>query len=299
MPSSSSDTGSHYRGRFAPSPTGPLHFGSLVSAVISYLDARSHKGKWLLRIEDIDPPREVVGAADTILRQLEAHGLQWDEPVLYQSQRYQAYAAALALLREQALLYPCSCSRQQLREQGGIHTLQCQRSDACLLDEHALRVRVPPGTTIQYVDRLQGPQREDIAKTAGDFVLKRKDGLYAYQLAVVVDDEFQQITHIVRGSDLLSSTPRQMYLQQQLGSRHPEYAHHPVVLNDSRQKLSKQNLAPAVGGGSPSANLQAVFSWLNIALPNELQGASCETLLAWAGENWRLASLRGVADKLQ
>jgi glutamyl-Q tRNA(Asp) synthetase len=233
---------SGYRGRFAPSPTGPLHLGSLVAALGSYLDAKAHGGEWLVRIEDIDTPRVVAGAADHILRTLERFGLEWDGPVLYQSSRIEAYDAVLDDLRGQGRVFPCGCSRKDVGEcyPGTCRTGLRDRIDSpswrfCVADE-----------TVNFVDRRLGPQAQNVAEDAGDFVVKRADGLFAYQLAVVVDDAFQGITDVVRGEDLLDSTARQILLQRALGFPQLRYRHLPVVLNQVGQKLSKQTGATAL-----------------------------------------------------
>ena len=289
----------HYRGRFAPSPTGPLHFGSLISALVSYLDARHSGGQWLVRIEDIDPPREIPGAADTILSQLDAHGLQWDDDVLYQSRRQDAYLDVLADMRNQGILFPCRCTRQQLAAQGGVHRQPCRGSHEQLEEAHALRVHVPTETMITFDDLIQGRQQQDVSSEVGDFVLLRKDMLPAYQLAVVVDDAFQDISHVIRGRDLLESTARQIYLQQRLGYSTPQYGHHPLVLNRDGQKLSKQNLATAIDSAVAASNLQAALKWLNMTLSEELVGGSCEAILSWAAINWNREKLHCVSDRLK
>ena len=234
-----------YRGRFAPSPTGPLHFGSLVSAVASYLQARSQHGYWFVRIEDIDPPREQSGAADAILRTLEAFGLLWDGEISYQSRRLGAYADAIDRLREAGVLYACSCSRREIADSsvhgidGLVYPGTCR--DKAINDKarHSLRIR-SDSSAVHFDDRWQGRILRSILRDYGDFVVQRTDGLYAYQLAVVIDDAAQSITEVVRGTDLLESTPRQIFLQQALGLPTPNYAHHAVVLNADGQKLSKQ-----------------------------------------------------------
>ena len=279
-----------YIGRFAPSPTGPLHFGSLATAVASYLDARHAGGRWLLRMEDIDPPREMPGAADLILRQLECHGLFWDGPVLYQSARSDAYREALTKLETEGLVYPCHCSRQQLKERGGLHPRRCvYNGDPAT--PFALRLSVAEDSDIAFEDLFQGQQRQHIKREVGDFVLRRKDGLFAYQLAVVVDDAHQQITHVIRGSDLLDSTARQIYLQHLLGFATPVYGHLPVAVDHFGNKLSKQNLAAPVSEHTPTRNLCAVLRWLGMELPGELLSASPEELLTWAAAHWRRQSL--------
>lgn len=274
-----------YVGRFAPSPTGPLHLGSLATAVASFLDARAHQGRWLLRIEDIDPPREVPGAAATIARQLDAHGLHWDGAILHQSQRLSHHEAALAKLAAAGLLYHCTCNRQRLRELGGRYDGRCRRRTHAA-HRGALRVRIDGDPRIDYRDFLCGPQHTDLSAT-GDFVVRRRDGLIAYQLAVVVDDAAQGITHVLRGADLADSTPRQLFLFRQLGLTAPAYGHIPVIRDAQGRKLSKQNRAPAVRPEAVSGNLNRALAWLGLTPPRELEGANPETLLRWALEHWQ------------
>lgn len=259
---------SSYRGRFAPSPSGPLHFGSLVAALASYLDARAHGGEWLLRMEDVDMPRVVAGAADAILQTLEAYGFEWTGEVMYQSRRGEAYRATLQALQDRGLVYACTCSRRQLAEtakrgiDGFIYQGTC-RERPLLLDA-ALRLRVP-AERIVFDDRIQGRVACDLARESGDFVLKRADGIYAYQLAVVVDDAEQGISHIVRGADLLTSTPRQIALQRYLGLATPSYAHLPVVLDPVGDKLSKQTLAAPIDARDPIPALLQALRFLGTA----------------------------------
>jgi glutamyl-Q tRNA(Asp) synthetase len=291
-----------YIGRFAPSPSGPLHFGSLVSALASYLDAKANHGKWLVRMEDIDPPREIEGAAATILQQLQQHGLHWDDDVLYQSQRSKAYLSTLKHLQKAGLIYPCQCSRQQLKDHGGIHTSTCQQYDPTA--PSALRLSVSNNSQIEFDDLFQGVQQQNIKHEVGDTVLYRKDGLFAYQLAVVTDDAYQQITHVIRGSDLLDSTPRQIYLQQQLGLPSPRYGHIPVATNKTGEKLSKQNLALPIDNHLAPENIATAIRWLGLPLPERLpcQTSShrtrCDELLAWAIEHWRRELVPSVMEKL-
>lgn len=254
-----------YRGRFAPSPTGPLHFGSLVAALGSYLDARAQGGEWLLRMEDVDTPRVAPGAADAILRVLETYGFEWDGAMIYQSRRGAAYRAALQTLQEMGLVYACACSRKQLAEtakrgiDGLVYAGSCRaRAPGEAL---ALRLRVPAGR-IAFDDRVQGRVACDPVGESGDFVLKRADGIFAYQLAVVVDDAEQGITDIVRGADLLTSTPRQIVLQRYLGLPTPRYAHLPVALDAAGDKLSKQTLADPVDPSHPLPILLAALRFL-------------------------------------
>lgn len=285
---------SAYRGRFAPSPTGPLHLGSLIAAVASYLDARHHGGRWLVRMEDLDPPREEAGAADRILDSLQRHGLAWDEDVLYQGARQAAYDLALDRLAAAGKLFHCDCTRAQLGPDGACNghcaARQQQISGAC-----ATRVRVPEDTAVAFVDRLQGPQSEALGRTTPDFILRRKDGLTAYQLAVVVDDAFQGVTHVVRGSDLLDSTPRQIFLQRVLGLPQPSYCHLPVITTSQGQKFSKQNKAQALDDRRANCNLRLALRFLGQPLPPARLRRPAE-LLAHAARHWSLDAVpRGMA----
>lgn len=281
-----------YRGRFAPSPTGPLHFGSLVAALGSYLDAKHHNGIWLIRMEDLDTPRCVPGAAEHILRTLAAFGLHSDEPVLYQSQRTAAYEAALHQLQAIAAVYPCACSRREIADSAlhGIDGLRypgiCRNGIPIGRPARAWRVNTShsPLATIQFDDSLQGRIKQHLEREVGDFVVRRADGLFAYQLAVVVDDAYQRISHVVRGADLIDSTPRQIYLQQLLGLASPNYLHLPVVVNEQGEKLSKQTQAMPV---TPDpATLFAALNFLNQTPPAQLRHETIATQLAWAKKNW-------------
>ena len=252
----------HYRGRFAPSPTGPLHFGSLVAALGSWLLARHAGGEWLVRVEDLDPPREVAGAAAGQLRVLAAFGLESDGPVLWQSTRGEAYQAALDRLMASGHAFACHCSRAALAADGGIHR-QCvpgaRRADP------AIRMRVDDGARVVFEDAIQGRFAQDVAAGVGDFVLRRADGPWAYQLAVVVDDAAQGITYVVRGADLLDSTPRQILLQRALGLPTPRHAHLPLVLDGEGRKLSKSMAALPVDGAEPLPALRA--AWVALGQP--------------------------------
>lgn len=273
-----------YIGRFAPSPTGPLHFGSLVAAVGSYCDARAAAGKWLLRIEDIDPPREVPGATTHILQQLDAYGLEWDGDVLYQHTRLAAYQVALEQLQQQNHVFWCSCSRKDL---GALqHYPGTCRRQTHPVPNAAVRVRSPEGC-IQFHDRVHGLQQEDVAAVIGDFIIQRRDKLFAYQLAVVVDDAFQGITHIVRGADLLDNTARQIALQQLLHAPAPHYLHIPLVTNASGQKLSKQNLAPALPLPAQPTLIVDALAFLGQQPPPDLKHATAGEILAWGVQHWR------------
>ncbi len=289
---------SGYRGRFAPTPSGPLHFGSLVAALASFLDARRAGGEWRLRIEDIDPPRCPAGAADTILRQLEAFGLHWDGPVRWQHDRDDAYAAALARLEAAGLAYPCSCSRKQWRDYP-VYPGWCRRGVSDPAKPVAWRLRSDLGPRpVAWPDRLFGEQRFDPAEL-GDVVLKRKDGLWAYQLAVVVDDADQGISDVVRGVDLLDNTPWQRQLQQALGYPEPRYLHLPLILGDDGQKLSKQNLAPALPEADDAVRplLHAALTALDQAPPAALATAPVAEQLAWGIARWDVARLRAAPHR--
>lgn len=286
-----------YRGRFAPSPTGPLHFGSLVAAVASYLDAKSRGGAWLVRIEDLDPPRVARGAADAILRTLDACGMQWDGAIVYQSTRLAAYHAALHRLRQRGAIYPCACSRREIADsaiagiEGPVYPGTCRSGIAAGKTAHALRVDTR-GVSVVFNDAVQGPVRQNLETDIGDFVLYRADHVFAYQLAVVVDDAGQGITDIVRGADLLHSTPRQIHLQQLLGFPTPRYGHVAVAVSAHGEKLSKQTHAPAIDAAAPLPALIAALHFLGQQPPRELaeihSDAALSSLWQWAIANWRI-----------
>jgi glutamyl-Q tRNA(Asp) synthetase len=248
-----------YRGRFAPSPTGRLHAGSLVAALGSWLLARHHDGTWLVRVEDLDPPREVPGVAQQQLATLAAFGLVSDEPVIWQSTRHAAYADALARLLDDGSAFECRCSRSDLAAVGGIHRT-CVASDRTR--PPAVRLRVPDGTRIAFHDGLQGEVVQDVDREVGDVVLRRADGYWAYQLAVVVDDAAQGITDIVRGADLLDSTPRQILLQRALGVPTPQYLHLPLIVDAQGEKLSKSMAALPIDDDAPLPALRAAWEVL-------------------------------------
>jgi glutamyl-Q tRNA(Asp) synthetase len=280
-----------YRGRFAPSPTGPLHFGSLVAAVGSYLEAKSRGGEWLVRMEDLDPPREQPGAADAILRTLEACGMGWDGKLMYQSQRTEFYRAALARLETQGLVYPCACTRREIADSALgldgalIYPGTCRNGVAPGKTPRATRVRVDH-ERIEFDDALQGKLSQDLAAEVGDFVLLRADGLHAYQLAVVVDDAEQRITDVVRGADLLDSTPRQIYLQRLLNLRTPHYLHLPAAVNAAGEKLSKQTRAAPVDECDPVPALAQVMDYLGQAPPAQLRRTPLAEFWRWALVHW-------------
>lgn len=286
-----------YIGRFAPSPTGPLHFGSLVAAVASYCDARKHQGKWLLRIEDLDRPRTVKGAADTILHQLESFGFEWDGPVLYQSQRDSFYNEALETLKAKQLIYPCTCTRKEIADsntnigiEGVIYPGTCLQQPIKTNAPVAWRIKTD-NNSIHFTDVIQGEISQNLKRDIGDFILKRADSLFAYQLAVVVDDAAQGVTHIVRGADLLDSTPRQIYLQNQLNYMHPRYAHIPVACNAAGEKLSKQTLASPLDTSKISTNLIQALYFLGQTPPASLVNENKNTIWQWAFNHWQLSKI--------
>ncbi len=282
-----------------------MHFGSLVAAVASYLQARAHDGLWLLRIEDIDPPREQPGATGLILEALEAYGFEWDGPVIYQSRSNGAHEDALARLVELGRTYPCGCSRKDLADVprgplGIIYPGTCR--DGCDESDTAIRVRTTDDL-IAFVDALQGPQTQRLETESGDFVIKRRDGLIAYQLAVVVDDELQGVTEIVRGIDIMDSTPRQIWLQQLLGFNTPAYVHVPVITHPDGDKLSKATGAPGVSLDAPGPTLFKALEALQQRPPNDLLEAGVGDIWNWAHGNWKIEALQGLtevnADELQ
>ena len=289
-----------YIGRFAPSPTGLLHIGSLLTALASYADARAHGGRWLVRMEDLDPPREMAGAADDILRTLEAFGFEWDGGVAYQSRRYDLYHEALGRLKAKGLVYPCDCSRKDWQAaaragaDGFVYNGCCAGLDPqrALHKTPAWRVRVPD-EIIGFDDAVVGHYAQNLAHDIGDFVLLRADGFWAYQLAVVADDAAQGITHIVRGQDLLVSTPRQLWLQRALDAPEPHYAHLPLLVNGAGQKWSKQTLAPALDLGAREALLRQVMAYLKLPAAPEVDRP--QDLLDWAVRHWDLAKVPKAA----
>ncbi len=310
-----------YRGRFAPSPTGPLHFGSLIAAVGSYLEAKRHGGLWLLRMEDLDPPREQPGAADAILRTLEACGMHWDGEPEYQSRRAEFYAAALARLEARALAYPCACSRREIADShlrfapaSGAHDARLARAsgrgaggeghaDGALVYPGTCRNGIAPGKTarawrvrvddvpVAFEDALQGRISQNLAAEVGDFVLRRADELYAYQLAVVIDDAEQGTTDVVRGADLLASTARQIHLQRLLALTTPRYLHLPVAVNADGEKLSKQTLAPAVDARNPLPALVRAMQFLGQAPPPQLARVPLAEFWTWSLTHWDAARI--------
>jgi glutamyl-Q tRNA(Asp) synthetase len=280
-----------YRGRFAPSPTGPLHFGSLVAACASFLQARAQGGEWRVRMEDLDPPREAPGAAGDILRTLESYGLCWDGEVMYQRRRAEAYHAALDELRRLGVLYGCGCTRREIADSsilgidGPVYPGTCRKGVAAGRAERGLRVRTGDGI-VAFEDRWQGEVARNLARDYGDYIVRRADGLFAYQLAVVVDDAEQGITEVVRGADLLESTPRQIHLQRLLGLSTPGYAHCPVAVNARGEKLSKQTFAEPLDAAERLPLLAAALGFLGQEVSTEATQGSIEDFWRWAVAHW-------------
>lgn len=273
-----------YIGRFAPTPSGFLHFGSLVAALASYLDARAVGGRWLLRMEDLDPPREMPGAQAAILTALENYGFEWDGEVAYQSQRHDAYGQVIDRLFQQGLAYACTCSRKQLEPYQGIYPGLC-RNAGHGQDDAAIRIRVPE-LNYAFEDRVQGRFAQHLGRDSGDFVIRRRDGLYAYQLAVVLDDAWQGVTHIVRGADLLDSTPRQLYLQELLGLPQPTYLHVPLIIQPDGNKLGKSYRSPPLQADEAGPLLLRALRALGQRAPAELRDATANEILGWGIVHW-------------
>ncbi|MDQ2069152.1 tRNA glutamyl-Q(34) synthetase GluQRS [Natronospira bacteriovora] len=298
MPSDKSRARQSADGRFAPSPTGPLHFGSLLAATASYLQARSQGGHWYLRIDDIDPPREAPGARDDIPRVLEAFGFQWDGPIRYQSQHLAQYHAAIRQLLDAGLAYPCACTRREIREQGRqgpdgpIYPGTCRHGLAPGREGRAIRA-LTRNARIRFQDALQGTIDTDLEANMGDFVIRRADGLVAYHLAAAVDDGSDDIGEVIRGIDLLPSTPRQIHLMQQLGLVAPRYGHIPLALSPGGQKLSKQTGALPLDPSQPGPQLFQALRHLRQAPPDHLARASLPEIWQWAFSHWQMKALAG------
>jgi glutamyl-Q tRNA(Asp) synthetase len=273
-----------YIGRFAPTPSGHLHFGSLVAALASYLDARSVGGRWLMRMEDLDPPREEPGAQAAILKALESYGFEWDGEMVRQSERHDAYAEVLNRLFNHGLAYACTCSRKQLEPYNGIYPGLC-RNAGHGTENAAIRIRVPE-LDYHFIDRVQGEYHQHLGRDVGDFVIRRRDGLYAYQLAVVLDDAWQGITDIVRGADLLDSTPRQLYLQELLGLRQPRYLHIPLITQPDGNKLGKSYRSPPLTVDQATPLLLRALRALGQKPGAELAYASPREVLNWGIAHW-------------
>ncbi len=285
-------------GRFAPSPTGPLHFGSLVAAVGSYCLARQAGGKWLLRMEDLDPPRVVPGAADEILAALECLGLYWDDEIVWQSQRIDAYAAAMSSLQRRGLVFDCACTRREIHaqarssnEEGLVYPGTCRAGLPAGRKPRSLRIRVPE-EQVCFTDGVFGHLDQLLSRVVGDFVLRRADGLFAYQLAVVVDDAESGINQVVRGADLLSSTPRQIFLHASLGTAVPKYTHLPLVVDEMGNKFSKQQGAAGIDyAGNAAGLISEALVFLGQELPVEMVGAPPHEQLCWAVSHFNLKKI--------
>ncbi|MGX5218242.1 tRNA glutamyl-Q(34) synthetase GluQRS [Pseudomonas segetis] len=273
-----------YIGRFAPTPSGYLHFGSLVAALASYLDARAVGGRWLVRMEDLDPPREMPGAQAAIMTSLENYGFEWDGELVRQSERHEHYQHVLESLFNQGLAYACTCSRKELETYQGVYPGFC-RNLGKPLDNAAIRLRVPE-LSYHFTDRVQGEFRQHLGREVGDMVIRRRDGLYAYQLAVVIDDAWQGITDVVRGADLLDSTPRQLYLQELLGFAQPRYLHVPLIIQPDGHKLGKSYRSPPLQAEQATAQLLRAMRTLGQATPDDATGSSPGELLKWATQHW-------------
>ena len=282
-----SNNTNRYIGRFAPSPTGPVRFGTLVAAVGSYLQAKTSNGDWLLRIDDVDTTRKVEGSDVAIIRTLEAFGFQWSGEILYQTQMIDAYEAALDKLIEQSLVFPCLCSRKQLHESGAgnIYPVTCRLRKLPEAEEHSLRL-IAEDVTITFNDIVMGKQSQNIKSECGDFIIKRRDGLFAYQLAVVVDDALQGVTEVVRGTDLLDSTPRQIYLQQLLGYPTPRYCHLPLAVDAAGSKISKSEGKSKIEIAHREELLISSLDFLGQQVPGALSGSGIDDIWRWAMDNW-------------
>ena len=295
MNSQTRNHSSKYTGRFAPSPTGSLHFGSLITAIASYLDAKANNGVWLVRMEDLDPPRETEGAAEQILNQLIALDLRWDEEVLFQSSRLDNYEDALKKLTAKNYCFQCDCTRLQIKAMGSVYNGRCRDRPIPPKEKFAIRVRAED-ISIDFDDLVQGNYQQSLEKEVGDFIILRKDKLFAYQLAVIVDDAFQDVTHIIRGYDLIDSTPRQIYLQQLLGYHTPIYGHIPVIVNGQGQKLSKQHFADPIDSNNGMKLIHQSLQFLNLNPPEINSSASCLEQLAWGIENWDVQAVPKLAN---
>jgi len=282
----------NYTGRFAPSPTGSLHLGSLYTALASFLDARANQGKWLLRIDDIDSFRQHPEAIEGIIEALQVYGLIWDGDIYYQSQHLEQYQAIVSKLLDQQKAYPCICSRKQLAENPSpIYPGYCRAIKRKETIAHAVRIKVK-ALDVGFDDTLQGEKNYQLDQQIGDFIIKRKDNIFAYQLAVVVDDYLQGVTDVVRGLDLLNSTPKQLYLQKTLSYPHPRYSHVPIIVNSSGQKLSKQTCAQAVSLDNPTQTLYLLLEYLQQYPPRSLKKSSIKRILDWAVEHWNYQQLK-------
>lgn len=282
-----------YKGRFAPSPTGPVHFGTLIAAVGSYLQAKKNNGEWLIRMEDVDTTRKVEGSDKEILETLEAFGFEWDGEIIYQSGQNEHYENALQQLISRSLVFPCTCTRKQLTcSNNSTYPGTCRNRPFPDEGEHALRL-LAKDINIKFSDIVMGKQSQNIAQQCGDFVIKRRDGLFAYQLAVVVDDAVQNITEIVRGSDLLDSTPRQIYIQQLLGYQTPAYCHLPLAVDSNGDKISKSEGAARVDVNNKEKLMCRVLEFLGQSPPLDLADSDVDDIWKWSIDNWNVDKVPG------
>jgi len=285
-----------YRGRFAPSPTGPLHLGSLIAATGSYLQARAANGLWSLRIEDLDPPRTVAGATDAILRTLERCGMHWDGEVSFQNNRTELYEASLQQLIDSGSAFPCSCSRKEIRKiamagiEAPVYPGTCRRGITDGREVRSIRVHTD-NNPISFIDKVFGQISQQLEKDVGDYVVRRADGLFAYQLAVVIDDNEQSITEVVRGCDLLDSTPRQIHLHHLLSLPVPDYVHLPMAVDSKGDKLSKRSHAAPIDDDNPLPALWQCLDFLGQRPPAELKTASLDEFWTWARDNWSISNV--------
>ncbi|MEZ8099733.1 tRNA glutamyl-Q(34) synthetase GluQRS [Vibrio bivalvicida] len=279
-----------YIGRFAPSPSGPLHFGSLIAALGSYFQAKAHHGQWLVRIEDLDPPREMPGAAALILQTLEAYHLYWDGEVVYQSKRYELYQSQIERWLKSGQAYYCQCTRKQIKALGGFYTGTCRDLDLTNHDQCAIRLRmIQP--VYQFEDKRHGTLTIPASLANEDFIIKRRDGLFAYNLAVVLDDIDQGVTEVVRGADLIEPTGRQISLYQMLDRRPVNYLHLPLALDTNGHKLSKQNHAKAVDNDNPKPALLDAMQFLGFDINKEIHRSSIDEIIEWGVKNWHVTQL--------
>lgn len=280
----------HYIGRFAPSPSGPLHFGSLIAALGSYFQAKSQQGKWLVRIEDLDPPREMPGASTLILQAIEAYGLHWDGEVVYQSQRHTLYQDQIEAWLESGQAYYCDCTRKQIKQMGGFYLGTCRYKKPTLTENCAVRLRVD--TPVEsFFDQKHGEIHIPKALAQEDFIIKRRDGLFAYNLAVVLDDIDQGVTEVVRGADLIEPTGRQISLYHCLHKTPVSYLHLPLAMDGNGNKLSKQNHATAIDIQNPKPTLLKAMRFLGFEIKQEISDASIDEIIFWGSQNWHVEQL--------
>jgi len=288
-----------YKGRFAPSPTGELHFGSLLAAISSYLEARKHNGDWIIRMEDLDQPRTVAGSADSILQTLDTFGFEWDGEVVFQSQRSALYEDYLQQLISEHLIYRCDCSRNKLKENKNFPVYDgfCRNKNNRISPPYALRCKTPDAS-LSFTDQIQGNYSVELNRQCGDFIVRRRDQLFAYQLAVICDDAEQAITDIVRGADLLAATPVQIYLQQQLQLAEPVYSHIPVAMHQQGRKLSKSHQDLAITSNTPAAIMTQALSFLGQSPPEELAQTDISEFWHWAFKHWDLSKIPAINEQV-